>query len=417
MKHLKHVRHSWHRGAIVLFLALGAVSLPAASPPAVQGAPGSIVTSVFIGAFPMTEVDVLQKVLFEAYAVPPAARYAVDTYRVRYYSTDFDGTSAIVTGELFVPRYSARAERPLLVFGSGTTGIGDACAPSLEQWEVRHFGDYRANMLAYAGQGFIVLFPDYLGFNDPDRPQRYFSKDAEAHAMLDGIRAVFQYFAAAAHPVRPLPKAFIAGYSQGGHAAFAAADLQRSYAPDVSLAGLIGFGATTDVEALLREGPAYAPLIFYTYKMMYGAPDIDPSQYLADRFARTLDQDASQMCVDQFQAYYGYDGTKVYRPEFLRELSANRVATSYPSLAKRLAENRAGLTGHGLPSLVLQGATDFIVTPATQLKFVDALRKAGSAVRYISYKGVPHKGIRQAGLAESLSWMERIARGEAAPTQ
>jgi pimeloyl-ACP methyl ester carboxylesterase len=415
--HSSHLVRLKHGCAIVLFLALGAASLAAASLPAVPGAPGSIVTSVFIGAFPTTEVDVLQNVLFEAYAVPPAARYAVDTYRVRYVSTDYDGSSAIVSAELFVPRYAERADRPLLVFGSGTTGIGDACAPSLEQWEVRHFGDYRANMLAYAGQGFIVLFPDYIGFNDPDRPQRYFSKDAEAHAMLDGIRAVFQYFSTAAHPVRPQPKAFVAGYSQGGHAAFAAADLQRAYAPDVTLAGAIGFGATTDVEALLREGPAYAPLIFYTYKMMYGLPDIDPSRYLLDRFAKTLDQDASQMCVDQFQAYYGYDGTKVYRPEFLRELSANRIAASYPSLAKRLAENRAGLTGHGVPSLVLQGATDFIVTPATQLKFVDALRKAGSAVRYVAYKGVPHKGIRQAALAESLNWMEKIARGEAAPTQ
>lgn len=401
-----------YRGAVVLILALGAASLVSG-----QAAPGSVITSVFIGSFPTTEVETLQKVLFQSYATPPVPRFPVDTYRIRYLSTDFDGTSAIVTAELFVPRYSARTDRPLLVFGSGTTGIGDGCAPSLEQWEVRHFGDYRANMLAYAGQGFIVLFPDYLGFNDPDRPQRYFSKDAEAHALLDGIRAVSQYFKTAAHPVRPLAKAFVAGYSQGGHAAFAAADLQRSYAPELSLAGAIGFGATTDVEALLREGPAYAPLIFYTYSVMYGAADIDPGKYLQERFAKTLEKDATQMCVDQFQTYYGFDGAKLYRPEFLRELSNNRLATSYPSLAKRLEENRSGLSGHGIPALVLQGGTDFIVTPPTQLRFVDALRRAGSPTRYIAYKGVPHKGIRQAGLAASLEWMEGLARGEAAPTK
>ena len=399
-------------GAIVLILALGAVSLAGG-----QTAPGSVLTSVFIGSFPTAEIDVLQKALFEAYARLPTPRFAVDTYRVRYLSADFDGTSAVVTAELFVPRYSEHSDRPLLVFGAGTTGIGDACAPSLEQWEVRHFGNYRANMLAYAAQGFIVLFPDYLGFNDPDRPQRYFSKFAEAHAMLDGIRAVFQYFKTAAHPVRPLAKAFVAGYSQGGHAAFAAADLQRSYSPELSLAGVIGFGATTDVEVLLREGPAYAPFIFYTYSVMYGLAEIDPSLYLQERFAKSLVQDVTQLCVDQFQTYYGFDGLKLYRPEFHRELYGNRLAVSYPFLAERLAENRSGLGGHGLPCLLLQGATDFIVSSATQLQFLDALRKAGSPVRYIAYEGVAHKGIRQAGFEASVEWMERLARGEAAPTQ
>jgi acetyl esterase/lipase len=272
-------------------------------------------------------------------------------------------------------------------------------------------------MLAYAAQGLVVLFPDYLGFNDPSRPQRYFSKPAEAHAMLDGIRAVFRYFEDSRRPVRPVRKAFLAGYSQGGHAAFAAADLLRSYAPELSLGGVIGFGATTDVEALLREGPAYAPLIFYTYSVMYGPAEVDPPAYLEEHFARSLAKDLSEMCVDQFQTYYGFDGAKLYRPEFHRELYANRLAASYPSLAKRLAENRAGLSGHGLPALVLQGGADHVVSDATQARFVEALRKAGSAVRYIVYPEAPHKGIRQAGFAASLDWMRRLARGEPAPLE
>ena len=392
--------------AAALLLLLG--TIPMASP---QDAPGTLVSSAFTGAFPVVEIQTLQKVLFQNYAAPPVPRLAVDTYRLRYASTDFDGDSAMITAELFVPSLGAAADCPVLVFGSGTTGIADPCAPSLEQWEVRHFGDYRANMLAYAAQGFIVLFPDYLGFNDPSRPQRYFSKPAEAHTMLDGIRAVFRYFE------HSMKKVFVAGYSQGGHAAFAAADLLRSYAPELSLAGVIGFGATTDVEALLREGPAYAPLIFYTYSAMYGTAEIDPGAYLQERFALSLAKDVSEMCVDQFQTYYGFDGAKLYRPEFHRELYANRTATSYPSLSKRLAENRAGLSGHGLPALVLQGGTDFVVTSPTQARFVEELRKAGSAVRYIVYPEVPHKGIRQAGFAASMEWMDLLVRGQPAPAQ
>ena len=69
-----------------------------------------------------------------------------------------------------------------------------------------------------------------------------------------------------------------------------------------------------------------------------------------------------------------------------------------------------------LPALILQGGTDFIVSTASQERFVDALRAAGSAVRYRVFPGVPHKGARQAGFAESIEWMESIARGETPPT-
>ena len=401
--------------AMCLIAATPMASAQDSTPTAAGYTPaGGLITAVFIGSFPIPEIETLEQVLFKGYTTPPP-RYPVDTYRIRFGSADFDGSGAVITAELFVPRYTARTERPVLVFGSGTTGIGDACAPSLEQWEVRHFGDYRANMLAYAGQGFIVVFPDYLGFNDPDRPQRYFSKLAEGHVMLDSARAVFQYFRTGRQVVEPLPKVFVAGYSQGGHAAFAAADLWKSYAPDVPLAGAIGFGGATDVETLLREGPAYAPLIFYTYSVMYGSGDVDPAALLQDRFVKTLAADVNTLCIDQFQTYYGYDGSKLYRPEFHRALYARELAANYPSLARRLAENGTGLDGHGLPALVLDGGTDFIVTPASHLRFVEALRKAGSRVRCLAYQGVPHKGIRQAGFQESVDWMEQISRGEPAP--
>jgi 2-dehydropantoate 2-reductase len=139
----------------------------------------------------------------------------------------------------------------------------------------------------------------------------------------------------------------------------------------------------------------------------------DPAAYLQEKWARTLEADMNRMCVDAFQKYYGFDGRRVYRPEFHSALYGHRLAELYPSLAARLAENKTGLAGHGLPALIVQGGTDFIVTSATQSLFVAALREAGSAVSYREYKGVPHKGTRQAGFMESVEWMEDVARGDA----
>jgi acetyl esterase/lipase len=400
------------RGAVVgLGLAL------AARQPAFceTRAPGGVISILPAGTARPGQIARICAPLFEGYIIPQV-RHAVDSYSLRFESRDADGSPVEITAMLFVPRYPRQTARPLLVFGSGTTGLGDECAPSLEEPEKRYFGRYRENMLAYAGMGFITVLPDYAGFDDPTRPQRYFSRLAEAHVMLDAARAVFHYMAGSAHPVSALPFVFAAGYSQGGHAAFAAADLRGSYAPDVPLAGVIGFGSTNDVEALLREGTCYSPLIFYTYQVLYGKADIDPGAYLLDTWASTLEADVTRMCVDQFQKYYGFDPLKVYRPEFRKALYGGTLAEHYPTLAARLEENRSGLSGHGLPALIVQGGADFIVTPATQQLFVGALRAAGSQVLYREYPRVPHKGTRQAGFLESVDWMETIARQDVRPT-
>jgi pimeloyl-ACP methyl ester carboxylesterase len=333
----------------------------------------------------------------------------VDTYVLRYRSTDFDGSAAEVRAQLFVPRYPQPAGRPVLVFGSGTTGIADSCAPSRERSELRRWGHYRQNMLAYAAAGFITIFPDYIGFNDPDRPQRYFSKQAEGRALLDAARAVEAFCATYPHAVHPSGAVFAAGYSQGGHAAFAAADLQPEYAPEVTLRGVIGFAATTDVAALLAEGPYYAPFILYSYSVMYGKEQIDPADYLLERWAATLEEDANRLCVDEFQKYYPFDGKRLYRPEFYEALHGARLELEYPALAAALAANQSGTSGNGLPALVVQGDADAIVTTATQARFVAELRRAGSDVRFLVLKAVPHRSTRPAGFLASVEWLEELA--------
>ena len=274
-------------------------------------------------------IDELARPLFEGFP-PPSLRFSVDTYRLRYRSTDFDGSAADIQAQLFVPRYVEPESRPVLVFGSGTTGIADACAPSREVPELRRWGHYRANMLAYASAGFITVFPDYLGFNDPDRPQRYFSHPAEAHVLLDAARAVQAFFAEYPQKVRPSGVVFAAGYSQGGHAAFAAADLRPTYAPEVRLCGIIGFAATTSVTALLKEGAYYAPDVLYSYAAMYGKEQIDPGEYLQERWARTLEADANSMCVDEFQNYYPFDGKKALPPGVLRGAARRPAGRGVP---------------------------------------------------------------------------------------
>jgi pimeloyl-ACP methyl ester carboxylesterase len=205
---------------------------------------------------------------------------------------------------------------------------------------------------------------------------------------------------------------FAAGYSQGGHAAFAAADLQSEYAPEVPLTGVIGFGSTNDVTTLLKEGPCYAPYILHTYAELYGSAEIDPGEYLQASWASSLDDDVNRMCVDQFQSYYPANAQRLYRPEFYRSLYGGTLPRDYPRLHARLAENSSGLAGHRLPALMVQGLDDSVITTPSQNRFVRELSVAGSPVRYVRLAGVRHRNTRAAGFRLSVEWMEGLARGE-----
>jgi alpha-beta hydrolase superfamily lysophospholipase len=143
---------------------------------------------------------------------------------------------------------------------------------------------------------------------------------------------------------------------------------------------------------------------------------VDPNLYLQPHFARTLEHDVTSMCIDQFQAYYSYDEAKVYAKPFAVSLFRHTLWNAYPSLFQRLNENRAGLDGHGVPALVVQGGSDFIVTSATQRAFVDGLRFRGSVVSYEDLPGVTHKAVRQAGFRMSVDWIKLVARGDGPPT-
>lgn len=402
--------HTARRLARTAFLLTVFLCAAAAARASGTERPGAILSAHPLRVVPAAEVEREAVGFFETQHFP-GMKYDVESWMISYESRDFDGSPAVVQAQLFIPLVPGGGERPVLVFGSGTTGVADGCAPSLEQPEVHRFGWYTANMLSYAGRGFIVLFPDYIGFNDPSRTQRYFSKLAEAHVMLDGARAARSFLATVVRPVRAGPRVFAAGFSQGGHAAFSAADLRASYAPDVPLAGIIGFGATCDVTALLREGPVYAPFLLYAWSEMYGTSDVDPSRVLKAPWAERLEADAAVMCVDTFQHYYPWDPARLYASDFLEALKNNHIEQVLPRLAARLAENKAGLSGHGIPALVIQGTGDIVVTTPTQDRFVSELRAAGSTVSYLVLNGVRHRFIRQAGFSASVDWMESIAGG------
>lgn len=382
--------------------------------PSVEAA-GTVTNVIAEGTVDPFEIQRQVSRLFGRYG-PPIIENSAASYRIQFITTGLDGKPTETTAQLFVPLLGNPAELPLFAFGSGTTGIADACAPSRELAYPHPLGEYRAYLLAYAGRGFTAIIPDYLGFNDPARYQSYFNAEAEAHVMLDAIRAVDDFFGQRGEIAAGDRPVFVGGYSQGGHAAFATADHMASYAPELSIDGVLGFAATTDVESLLREGPFYSPYIALSYSQDFGRDAFEPADVLAARWLPGLEQTAGKLCVDRVQQYYPFDGKQVFDQDFARSLYGRTLDEDYPAISRTLERNYSGLSGHGLPSLVIQGDHDVIVWSSTQTEFVRRLCRLGSDVLYLRYPGVRHRETRPVAFEESISWMRSLSQQQPPPS-
>jgi pimeloyl-ACP methyl ester carboxylesterase len=388
-------------------LLLAALLLAVAALAGAQS-PGTITSSELVETLSPAAVDKAATELFEE-AKKPSASFAVDCYTLRFLSRYPDDTPASVTAQVFVPRSPGKAPPAIYLFAPGSTGLVNACRPSREHIAGIHWGLYRDHVLAFAGQGLIGVLPDYLGFGDPGRLQPYMSAVAEGHMVLDAIRAVHRFLGQEKLPV------FVAGFSQGGHAAFAAADLERSYAPELRISGIIGYGPTTDLEAMFREFPVVAPMAVYTFSLMYGTERFDPRLILGSRWVGSLARDVTRQCVGGMQQYYPWSARELFQPAFADALFARKLAEKYPEIHQILQENSTGLSRHHIPCLILQGTDDVVIRPASQEEFVHKLCQAGSAVRYVLYRGRRHD-TRQIGYWEALDWMLGLAGGRKPPS-
>lgn len=392
-----------HRPTIILAALLLA--------PSVFAVPGDLLSITTEGRLSVAGVEELTDPLFDG---SPDALYEVDVYWVSFETTDLDGSAAEVRAQLFVPVLDDPEILPLYVFGPGSTGLVNPCRPSREHIAGIRWGLYRAHVVSHVAQGAIGVLPDYVGFEDAARIQPYFVAVSEGRMMLDAVRAAQRFYRTNPTPAIPSPRAILAGYSQGGHAAFAAADLRATYAPELQLGGIIGYGATTDMRALFLEFVVSAPLVIHVYSQLYGTQQFNPRAILQDRWADSLSEDVTTQCIGGIQSYYPWDPAELYRPAFLRALRNDELERAYPRIHEVLRANSTGLTGHGVPALLLQGTEDIVVREASQARFARRLCGQGSRVLYRVFEGARHD-TRQIGFNEVRDWMRERVRGIVAP--
>lgn len=340
----------------------------------------------------------------------PTSVTQIQIYDLQYEIVGRDGRPKPVSAKVYLP--SSGGPFPVYVFGSGTTGLADKCAPSLEQVAVENLGNYHNHMIAQAAAGYVTVFPDYEGFHDPEVHQAYFISESEAKVMLGAIKLLLElqpYQSALA--TADLTKVFVGGYSQGGHAALSTAQRWSELPSEVKLLGVLQFAGAADVQALFIESPWLASYLVASFQEYY-APELSAADVLQPRWLGEMVGNNERLCVNQAYRHYPRSLSDMYTPAFLDALHSETWPELLQGWQAAIERNTPLSDLPDVPYLSVQGEVDPIVTAQAQAKNTARLCASGKLVQYVVHPGVNHFQIRQAGFAEAQTWMRAVLAGE-----
>jgi len=338
--------------------------------------------------------------------------YGVTRVLFTYISTGVDNKPIIVYARAYIPNTS---KAPVLAMAPGTTGVGDQCAASLEQPATHNWANYESHMMAYATQGYAGVITDYEGMRDPGSIHHYMIGTLEGQAVLDSIRAL-----------KVLPQAhnridsnaiFAAGYSQGGHAAFWADTLNASYAPDIHLAGIIGWGPVMDVSqslAGITQGSTldwFGPSVLVSYADYYKVA-FPLNNILLSQWQPNLTADVLGHCIDTDIAFWGTNPAKVYTPPFLDGLKSGSLpADQFGPLQAEMQTNQVGSEPTATPKLINQGQLDNVILPSqVQSAMTRICANTRGPAELKMYAKTTHYTIMRESFRDTLDWMNHIVR-------
>ncbi len=346
---------------------------------------------------------------------PPALKSQL----FRYTMEDTNGTIVNVYGRVYVPVVTKGSELPVFAFAPGTTGIDDQCAASVENPVKRNWANYASHMAAYAAQGYVAVVTDYEGMRDPARMHHYMVGALEGRAVLDSVRAVHNLDLTGQSAA--LDKIFVAGYSQGGHAAFWADRQAAQYAPELTIKGVVGFGPVTDVKTTLTDVTRGANILWFGPYALYSYADWYNEVYPLDKilqppYSQDLKTDIAKNCIDTNIQYWGNkDINKVYTPAFIQAMRDGTLAQFVPTFNDRLVQNLAADVKTSSRKLINQGKLDNVIFPSQSETARKRLCQLGNSVTFREYGDATHYNTMAKSFQDTLNWMKAVDSGDAVP--
>ena len=208
----------------------------------------------------------------------------VDFYYLQYGTVDGSAAqnSTTASGVLMVPTGAAptcSGPRPIVLYAHGTTTDRGYNLAAIADTTNAANGEAALIAAMFAGQGYIVVAPNYVGYDTSPVPTHpYLNADQQSKEMIDALtaakKAIGNVFASG---TTFNGKLFVTGYSQGGHVAMAtvramvaAGTTVTASAPMSGPYAMEAFGDAILFGSVNIGSTVFMPLITTSYQKAYG---------------------------------------------------------------------------------------------------------------------------------------------------
>jgi fermentation-respiration switch protein FrsA (DUF1100 family) len=329
-------------------------------------------------------------VLLSATATLPAELTPLGTgKRIAYVSTSVTGATITATGLIITPKTNKKNRT--VVWGHGTTGLADKCAPSASQsvfWP-----EARAAIAALLAKGWTVAAPDYPGLSTPTA-HPYLIGMSEARSMIDSVKA-------ARNLDNKLTTAYaVDGHSQGGQGALFTGQLAPSYDGNLVLKGVAAIAPVSNADI-------FAPLIpgtpgqGYLVMALYGLNAVDPAFNPNSVLAAPAQQQAAVL-----QTGCLYEILDAYAPLTAEQLLVGGALPD--AVLQKLADHaNPARTAPSAPVLLVQGTDDeavpYFLTADVLLGQLQSYRS--QTVDFVPVSGANHDGAVFSTTGQVADWI------------
>lgn len=339
-------------------------------------------------------------------------------WRVRYSSQDGSGNASESTGLVIVPT-AGGTNMPVVTWGHGTTGLGDAACPSAQPDPARELTVYFTaaatqsidygvpGLQAFIDEGWIVCATDYAGLGTPGM-HHYTVNTTNAIDMVSIVHA------ARAMDIGAGTRFGALGWSQGGGAAAAIAELDAEIYGELTLVGTVPISVGVGKIAMANPVGASQSLAGgdvppdpHLVMLLVGTAAENPHLSLSDVFT-PLGVDIIEAAWN-IQPVHHFSDTigRLYR---LKGAIMQIKPGVMPAWQAAIAAGSATQRRPVCPILVCMDTFDggTVVPVAWQTDYVEAVQALGGEVTTKEYPNDDHFSLPTSCIGDATAWLKPL---------
>ncbi|MDO9257895.1 MAG: lipase family protein [Bacteroidales bacterium] len=290
----KQKKYSFSLYSLLLILVVGLFVTPGCKKESTNDEPANetLVTYQKILTHPVStikqQIGVWESLYPEATSIVSHTTSAVDVYKITY-NTVYKGEAVLASGLVCVPQ--SQDSCPIISFQNGTNTLKSG-SPSEDP------ANYYYTLMEYmAGNGYIITFPDYIGFGASSQfLHPYYERETTDRAVIDMIRACHELLGENDIQVKFNGEHFLMGYSQGGWATLSGLkNIETNYKTTIPVTATSCGAGAYDMMAMSNyvmaqkvfPGPLYLPYFIYS-QQLFGAHNDPLSKFFNEPYASRI---------------------------------------------------------------------------------------------------------------------------------